>query len=164
MVFELLWFGIAGADSIIAGSSNGRIVASEAIHLGSSPSPAAMAFWKKISPWIKWGLVVWVLVLGVVLYYNLAEVVTHILIIPFQNWLNSIGYVFPISDVLSWILKLLLPAYILPMYVLRLDSDSVGIALSRFLENTTILQLILLATLIPAAVFYQNKWYREYLQ
>lgn len=25
----------------IAGSSNGRIVASEAIHLGSSPSPAA---------------------------------------------------------------------------------------------------------------------------
>ena len=111
---------------------------------------------------MKWTLVVWVLVCGIVLYYNFVDVAKELWVAPLEDWLNSKGYPFGIESIVGWILNALPAILVIPRYITRLGSGgSVKELLEEVMHVATWLKLAVCALLLPTAICFQAKVFNQ---
>lgn len=112
---------------------------------------------------IKWPLVVVVVFLVVVAYFNLFDLIEVAFLDPLDNYLHSIGYFFSLKGLFSWIWNIIIPTSSVIGFVININNENFKTKAMEVYEIITVSQLTILLFLLPPLLYLENKFYGRLL-
>lgn len=114
--------------------------------------------------YIKWALIVWVLLCSLFNYYAFTEVLDGVIFIHLDTFAKTIGYNFSLRAPILEIFNKFIPSASVILFVINLNNDNLKQKLKKIYTATTKIQLLLLSILLPLLLFVQNHYFGQYKQ